>query len=152
MNATREFSLRDILTVTTGRLLTKSNGPNDNGIGNLYEILGWMVGRDPYTHQLGRFGEECKPWLLRWFPELATADVFLPDLDKGLEGGRAGNFDHRKMDFIVEGWMIRVMADTRCKASYDVPKIPQDHHATIDPYDEMAMQQGTDEGIMILGV
>ena len=41
---TKTFSLRTILTVTTGRLLTKGKTERDNGIGDLYEILGWMSG------------------------------------------------------------------------------------------------------------
>ena len=50
---TRQFPLRTILTVTTGRLLTKAKGPRDNGIGDLYEILGYMTGDNGVmTHQL----------------------------------------------------------------------------------------------------
>lgn len=72
--STKKFPLRDVLTVTTGRLLTKGKGKDDNGIGDLYKILGHMTGDDGVmTHQLGRFSEECKPWLLKWFPELAEA-------------------------------------------------------------------------------
>ncbi len=76
------FALGTILTVTTGRLLTK---PNDagNGIEDLYQLLGHMTGEPPYTHSLGRFSEECKPSLLKWFPELASVDE--TELDELME-------------------------------------------------------------------
>ncbi len=73
MNETKVFPLRVLLTVTTGRLLTQSRGPRDNGIGDLYELLGWMTNDEPFTHQLPRFADECKPWILQWFPELQTS-------------------------------------------------------------------------------
>lgn len=80
---TKAFPLRTILTVTTGRLLTKRKDPNDNGIGDLYEFLEWMCGEPPFTHTLGRFSKECKPYLFRWFPELTEpeTDVNLARLD-----------------------------------------------------------------------
>lgn len=77
--ATKTFPLGVVLTVTTGRLLTKSKSQNDNGIGDLYDILGHMTGDSPFTHQLGRFAAECKPWLYRWFPEIEhQSNLVLP--------------------------------------------------------------------------
>lgn len=73
---TKAFSVRTILSVTTGRLLTESAGPDDNGLGDMYRLLEWMTGESPFTHQLPRFGKECEPWLLGWFPELAAAASF----------------------------------------------------------------------------
>jgi len=60
----KTFDVRVILSATTGRLVTKSQGPDDNGIGDLYELLGWMTDDSPFTHQIPRFMQECKPWLL----------------------------------------------------------------------------------------
>ena len=146
---TRPFSLRDILTVTTGYLLTKSPNASDNGIGNLYEIIDWMTGDEAYTHTLGRFADKCKPWLLRWFPELAKADAYLPELEKLCEGSNKSS--RPETDKAIEGWIIRVIGQTGCKTSYDVPRIPKDDHAIIDPYDELIIDRGTDEGIIIIG-
>ena len=72
---TKQFDLRVLLTVTTGRLLTKSLEPGDNGISALYDLLGWMTNDQPFTHKLPRFADECNPWLLRWFPELAQVET-----------------------------------------------------------------------------
>ena len=80
MTQTKRFSLRTVLTVTTGRLLTAPTEDGGNGIGDLYEILGWItMESSPNTHQLGRFADECKPYLFRFFPELggfAQSDQF----------------------------------------------------------------------------
>lgn len=86
MTQTKRFSLRTVLTVTTGRLLTAPTEDGGNGIGDLYEILGWItMESSPNTHQLGRFADECKPYLFRFFPELGLASACLPKLDAWME-------------------------------------------------------------------
>ena len=75
---TRSFPLRVVLTVTTGRLLT-------HGIKDLQCLLEFMTGERPLTHQLDRFIEECKPWLIRWHPALGVAERRLPILDQAME-------------------------------------------------------------------
>lgn len=116
----RTFSLRVLLTVTTGRLLTKGNGERGNGIGDLYGILGWMTGEAPFTHQLPRFGEECRPWLLRWFPELDAVNESLPQLDRMIteRGAEKG----------VELWLANLLAIGAVHESYDVFRIPYEGH------------------------
>jgi len=145
MAETKRFPLRDILSVTTGRLLTKANGPHDNGIDAIYKLLGWMTEDSPFTHQLPRFADECKPWLLRWFPELATVDeidlAFLGDAIREI-GGELG----------CERWLADVARNRRLRGEYDVPRIPQDDHERKHPYDELVAMRGTDEGIIVVEV
>jgi hypothetical protein len=139
MSETKRFPLRVLLTVTTGRLLTEPKGERDNGISDVYDILGWMTNDEPFTHQLPRFADECKPWLLRWFPELAEADVELLDgamSDHGPSGG-------------IEYWLIKLRVNG-CYAEYDVPRIPADDHTAKHPYDELVEMRGTDEGIVVV--
>jgi len=153
MANTKRFPLRVLLTVTTGRLLTKSKGPRDNGIGDLYEILGWMTNYQPFTHQLPRFGEECKPWLLRWFPELKAFDTQLE------EKYGAGSLDYmlrcveaagHPADSAIESWLARWQVDFGAQDAYDVPRIPRDDHGVKNPFDELVEMRGTDEGIVIV--
>lgn len=122
---TKPFTLRTILTVTTGRLLTKSRGPNDNGIGDLYELLEWMTGEPPFTHQLGRFAAECKPWLLRWFPQLESCGESLEKIDTN----------------DLESWLSG-LAKYGYEDAYDVPKIPRDDHTSKDPVAELREMMG----------
>lgn len=139
MSDTKQFPLRVLLTVTTGRLLTKSQGERNNGIGDLYELLGWMTNDQPFTHQLPRFGDECKPWLLRWFPALALADDKLAMLDETIKllGPEKG----------VEAWLggfSHIMP-----TAFDVPRIPQDDHEKQNPITEAEAMFGADKVIVV---
>jgi hypothetical protein len=137
---TKKFPLRVLLTVTTERLLTEGKDPKDNGIGDLYELLGWMTNDQPFTHQLPRFNDECKPWLLRWFPELANVNVDLLDDMIRIEGAKNG----------CEAWLDAVQKLSDCKPEYDVPRIPADDHEKKNPVDELIAMRGTDEGIVVV--
>lgn len=61
----RRFHLGDILSVTTGRLLSLRR------MDGLYDILNWMTGDNLFTHQLPRACRECAPRLLEQHPALA---------------------------------------------------------------------------------
>ena len=51
MEELRSFPLRVVLTVTTGRLLTELKDNQNNGIGDLYDILNHMTGDTLFLHQ-----------------------------------------------------------------------------------------------------
>ena len=126
----KEFALRTILSVTTGRLLTESDKPNDNGIGKMYDLLSHMTGDSVWTHQLGRFAEECKPWPLRWFPELATASACLVKLDDWIKKDKTGTAEEG-----IKIWLTELkMLDPRIQEAYEIGQI----------------MRGTDEGIVLI--
>jgi hypothetical protein len=77
---TKTFHIADILTITTGRLVSPSH------IGGVYDILNWMTGDNLFTHQLPRACDECAEPLRAQFPDLA--DVEVPDDFGGDEGVR----------------------------------------------------------------
>ena len=62
----KQFHIGDVLSVTTGRLVSPRH------IDGLYDILNFMTGDDLYTHALGRASEDCKPFLLAEHPSLAA--------------------------------------------------------------------------------
>jgi hypothetical protein len=64
----REFDLADILSITTGRLLSRDH------MGGVYRILGFMTGEDLMTHQLPRAAEACRPVLLAQHPSLVGVE------------------------------------------------------------------------------
>lgn len=141
MSETKRFHVRDLLTVTTGRLLTKPD-VDGNGIENLYQLLGWMTNDEPFTHQLPRFAEECKPWLLRWFPELSQAKV--EDLDLALSVPGVSPLD------AIEKWLLDLQTVAGLKAMYDVPRIPADDHDRKNPLAELVEMRGSTEGIIVI--
>jgi hypothetical protein len=62
----RDFHLGDILTVTTGRLVSPRL------MDGLYDILNYMTNDNLFTHQLPRASDECAPYLLKQHPYLAA--------------------------------------------------------------------------------
>lgn len=151
MTKTRRFDLGVLLTVTTGRLLTKRIGPDDNGIGQLYDLLGWMTNDSPYSHQLSRFAAECRPWLLRWFPELDAAGT-PPNLARLAQLIEDATHRRQPNEGAVAMWLswLQERGTCDCKAGYDVRRIPQDDHEKTHPYDELVAMRGTDEDVVVI--
>lgn len=134
MSDTKKFPLRVLLTVTTGQLLTEGKGDRDNGIGDLYELLGWMTDDSPFTHQLGRFAEECKPLLYKWFPEIAVAEACLDSLDSWISKDKTGTAREG-----IKMWLTELkMMFPEIKDEYEVPKIPKEGHTSKNPISELA--------------
>ena len=71
MTETRTFHIGDILTITTGRLVSPRH------VDGIYDILNFMTGDNLFTHQLPRGMDECAPSLREQFPDLAA--IVVPD-------------------------------------------------------------------------
>lgn len=133
---TKDFPTLAVLSVTSGRLLTQPKDANEgNGIGQMYDVLGWMTDDSPFTHQLGRFAEECKPWIHRWHPEIVEADA---EIVRRCEAGEVKE---------VQRDMLAKFGET-----IQLQKIPRDDHEFKNPFDELVAMRGTDEGIEIIAV
>lgn len=65
----RSFHLGDILSITTGRLVSPRH------IDGVYDILNYMTDDNLFTHQLPRASDECKPHILAQHPELEEIDA-----------------------------------------------------------------------------
>lgn len=72
MNTAKTFHLGDILSATTGKLVSTRH------IEGVYDILGFMTGENLMTHQLPRAMREAAPEILRQHPDLA--DIHPPTL------------------------------------------------------------------------
>ncbi len=118
---TRSFHIGDILTITTGLLVSPRH------IAGVYDILNWMTGDNLFTHQLGRATDECKPHLLAQHPDLAAVEV--PDFS------RSGDRD--TAEAAVKAWLTQQVAqfgETR-----PVAPLTSSDHTSIDPLTELAM-------------
>lgn len=117
MSETREFHLGDILTITTGRLVSPRH------IDGVYDILNFMTGDSLFTHQLPRGMEECQGPLLAQHPDLAAIvppEDFGPDPEAG-----------------VAAWLaeqVAVYGEMR-----EVAPLAADEHTHIDAITEMLM-------------
>lgn len=119
----RSFALADILTVTTGRLLSRRH------MDGLYEILAHMAGHPVYTHQLGRVADECGPALLAQHPRLT--DVQPP----------AGTDAADLMAWLVE--QERIHGET-------LPVAPLPPSEPVDPIEELCDMVGA-EKVFVIG-
>ena len=128
----KRFKLGAVLTITTGKLLA------DNGMEDVYDILEWLTGERPFTHQIPRFMQECSPWLLRWHPELEVANNCLDALE-GLKRV------HEPREAVSQ-WLAKL----ELPAEYEVSTIPLDDHERKHPYDELVAMRGSDEGIVVV--
>lgn len=142
MSDTKKFPARVLLTVTTGRLLTKPNGERDNGIRDLYDILGWMTNDSPFTHQLVRFADECKPHLARMFPELEKVESAenLARFDGLIDSAQAGGV--KAIFAAIDTWLEQMTAECGLQPEYEVPRIPDESHEVMEPISELAVMMG----------
>src|ERR1043165_2185200 len=71
---TKPFHLGDVLSITTGKLVSPRL------MQGVYEILSFMTGDSIFTHQIGRAMKACVPALIKQHPQLAT--IVAPELDE----------------------------------------------------------------------
>lgn len=120
MTETKEFHLGDILTITTGMLVSPDH------IGGAYNILNWMTGDNLSTHQLPRASRECEGPLLGQHPQLA--DVQVPEFEPGTRD---------EMELAVMTWLASQTAIYGERLP--VAKLAKEQHTEIDPIAEIKM-------------
>jgi hypothetical protein len=119
VTATRTFHLGDILTITTGRLVSPRH------MDGIYDILDWMTGDSLFTHQLPRACDECQGPLLAQHPDLAA--IIPPET--------FGDGSKDSAEGVVDRWLaeqVAVYGETR-----EVAPIAAENHAHIDPIAEL---------------
>lgn len=109
---TKPFHTLDILSITTGRLVSQDH------IGGIYSILGWMTGRKLYTHELPAASDICKSHLLKCFPQLNPLLGGMKSLDQWLENSLTCKEEGIKMWFAEQKMMF-----PETKDFYDVPRL-----------------------------
>jgi hypothetical protein len=113
--STRAFDLGDVLSITTGRLVSP------RGMDGIYDLLNFMTGDDLMTHQLPRATDECAPKLLEQHPDLAEVPV--PEMF----GGEAH----------VRSWVAEQVE--RFGATREVEPLDPADHTPIHPLTELLM-------------
>lgn len=117
------FHLGDILTVTTGKLVSTRH------IDGVYDILNFMTRDNLFTHQLGRASNECKPALLEQHPQLATVtgDDVTPENFKAWIEAQCSEFGEQLM----------------------VQQLTEHAHEVIDPLNELAEKVHPDKIVTV---
>jgi hypothetical protein len=114
---TRSFHIGDILTITTGLLVSPRH------MGGVYDLLNWMTGDDLFTHQLPRACDECAPTLRVQHPDLAAIET--PTFPQG------------GAETAVNAWLGEQVA--RFGEYREVTPLATGEHTRIDPLAELAM-------------
>lgn len=123
MSGERDFHIGDILSVTTGKLVSPRL------IEGVYDILNFMTGESLFTHQLPRVSREAAPVILRRHPQLADIDT---------SGANSETW---------RAWLGEQIA--RFGEMLPVPKMTVDEHERIDPISELAEKVHPDRIIVV---
>lgn len=117
------FQLGDILSITTGKLVSKRH------MEGVYDILNFMTRDNLFTHQLGRASVECKPALLEQHPQLAsvTGDDVTPENFKEWIEAQCAEFGDELL----------------------VRQLPEHGHEFIDPMSELAEKVHPDKIVTV---
>lgn len=121
---TKNFHLGDILSVTTGRLVSPRH------MGGIYDILNWMTGESLFTHQLLRVMKEAQPALLAALPQIAN--IAVPEFAKPDD---------------VPAWLSEQVAIYG--EMFPVPKLTEDQHESIDPFSELVEKVHPDKIVLV---
>ena len=137
---TKQFHLGDVLSITTDRLVSPRH------IDGVYDILNFMTGDNLFTHQLPRASDECKPYLVAQFPQLAAdkMDSALAELGDALKS-KTGKAEAEK---IVADWLAKQVA--KYGEMFAVKPIPTDAHEVKNPIAEAAEMMGGPEKVIVV--
>lgn len=105
----RKFHLSDVLTVTTGKLLSSRH------MDGVYDILKYMTDDDVYTHQIPRILNECAPIIIEQYPNLKNIN-----LPEGVD---------------IHQWLDEQI--NKFGEELEIKKLPKGYHAIKDPIAEM---------------
>jgi hypothetical protein len=122
MTTTKTFHIGDILSVTTGCLVSPRM------VAGVHELLDWMTGEALMTHQLPRASRECEDNLRAQHPDLAAITV--PDWT---------TIRRDQAETIVFGWVAEQV--DRFGETREVTPLPPEDHTPIDPITELKMMR-----------
>jgi len=121
--ATKNFHVGDILSITTGWLVSPRH------IAGVYDILNFMTGDKIFSNQMRRASNECKPYLLEQFPQLKDVDA---------SGVTPKNW---------QNWLNEQVV--RFGEELTVHDIPEGQHECRNPIDEMVEVMGAGKVVVV---
>ncbi len=138
----KTFHISDVLSVTTGRLVSSRH------MDGIYDILNFLTGDNLFTHALPRAIRECEPWLRTQFPQL------FPDnpLMEGLIAGLVNNLDQvskEESSAVITEWVEKVRAAHQLPEYLPIYEMGSDMHTRIHPIDELVAMVGVDKVIAV---
>lgn len=133
--ARRHFHISDVLSISTGRLMS------DRHMDGIYDILNFMTGDNLFTHVLPRAAKECKPHLFRQHPVLNEVNIQRLDALREEADSSEGT--------VTKEAAIRLWIEEECHRleipeMIEVESIPRDDHDVRNPIEELEDMVGKD--------
>lgn len=139
----KTFHISDLLSVTTGRLVSSRH------MTGVYEILNFLTGDNLFTHQLPRANRGCEPWLQAQFPQLMASSPsmveMLAAMDSDLEKVKGDRGP------VIAKWVEAVRVANGLPEMVPVYEMGSDMHAHIDPLEEARAMMGDSRVIAVTG-
>ena len=107
-----------VLSLSTGRLVTREESDGSNGFQHVHELITHMLGYDVWTHQLPRVAPQCEEEIRKQFPELSMVNTGPLDL---LVERHQGN--QEKIRESINQWVAREIDRCGLQADYEVAPI-----------------------------
>lgn len=137
---TKEFSLGDVLSITTGRLVSERH------MDGVYDILNWMTGDNLFTHQLPRAAEACAPVLCAQLSRLNPEEnAELKAEVEGLIQSLEGLNEKAEREAAISAWLVTLKA--KYGDSFQI--IPLKGWESRDPLAEAVEMFGADKVIAV---
>ena len=140
----KEFHISDVLSVTTGRLVSSRH------MDGVYDILNFLTSDDLFTHQLPRAVRECEPWLRTQFPQLMEdAPGILPMLDVLRNRIAAVSGDKEAIGAVCAAWVEEIRTSLNMPEMLPVYEMGAEMHTVIDPITEAQAMIGDKKVIKV---
>lgn len=122
-DGSRRFHIGDILSITTSSRLI-----SPRGVDGIRDILSYMTNDRPFTTQLGRFAEECKPYLEKQLGEAINPYSEVPESVKDR--------------LTLCKWLLSVTDSMNGDPFLKIDKINEEDHTVLDPMTELELDYG----------
>lgn len=139
----RPFHISDVLSVTTGRLVSSRH------MEGIYGILNFLTGDTLYTHQLPRAMRECEPWLRTQFPDLFPENPVTAAAIDGLEALMGDDDTASQRAAKMATWVDVLRMAHRLPEMLPVYELSEGMHTHIDPIQEAEAMVGEDRVVVI---
>ena len=138
------FHISDVLSVTTGRLVSYRH------MDGIYDVLNFLTGDNMFTHQLPRAMDECKPWLRSTFPTLMENSPGMPerlsDMDRKI---KAVQQDREHIGVVIRDWVEELRLALGLPEMLALYELGADMHTHIDPIEEARAMVGDDRVLTV---
>ncbi len=137
------FHISDVLSVTTGRLVSSRH------MDGIYEILNFLTGDKLFTHQLPRAMRECEPWLRSQFPRLFVEDPVTGSALAKMDGLMTDGDGREQRGAKIKHWVEQLRVDLALPEMLPVYEMGADMHTRIDPIEEARAMVGNDRVFVV---